>query len=244
MKTDKSKQLARRWTMESRLLTPRNEKTYDYTKFSDLNNKNAILVEFGEVEVRLKDYREKLQGIHKQFKNYKQQRVNAGFNVPKEMDSILQQENDEFKAWKEVAEQELKLLKGLLEKVETKKEAEASPVRPSREWGAGRLRGGILCEQGGFTVTPDEEGLLRIDDTRSKHNGMPIWQFRAQIVKPMHEEWGQRVKVATEKARKDGTMAGRIPYPPAPIWRKESGTLEYPGYSEQALARIKKNKNG
>jgi hypothetical protein len=112
-------------------------------------------------------------------------------------------------------------------------------VKQRRYWGAGRLKDGVLVELGGFKVSPEKDGILRIDVPRSDHNGIEVWRFKNQIVKPMSWEFAYLEREEVKAARKDRRPVKIIPYPEAGIWSRKTYEIEYPGYSEKTLEKIK-----
>ena len=60
-------------------------------------------------------------------------------------------------------------------------------IKRKRFWGAGNLQNGVLAEPGGFRISPDKDGVLKIADPRSEHDGIEAWRFRNQIYKPIAE---------------------------------------------------------
>ncbi len=78
-----------------------------------------------------------------------------------------------------------------------------------------------------------------ISDNRSPYNGMPVWQFKSQIVNAMSMEFKHRSQTESKLAKAENRPPQPVPYPAAPTINKNTGAFEYHGFSSQVIKKLK-----
>lgn len=180
-----------------------------------------------------------INAIEEKFQKHKQYMLNSGKRVPTALPPDLVEEKAKIEAKMTILEEEVEFLEREIMEATKKKSKSEETVLPRKKWGSGEFRDGVLANLGGFQISPDKDGILRIDDSRSIHDGMEAWRFREQIYKPMEWEFSHRVRTEKEAAKAENCTINKVPYPEPGIWYRNSDTIEYPGYSYAILKVIK-----
>jgi len=184
----------------------------------------------------LKEQEEKLQ---QDFENFVQSRLNIGDPKPTQWPPNLAERKEKLTAQVQICHEEIDKLKKLLQVAQdAKKVRENQPVNP-RHWGAGQLKDNILVEFCGWVVAPDDTGLLRISDPNSPFNFIEIWRLKAQIVNPLHFEWRLRQRKERQLAEQENRKRKEVQFPKSPVWNKDTDLIEYEGYSNETIKKIK-----
>lgn len=193
------------------------------------------------LQCTLENLREKEKQLQKQWKSHVQSRVDIGERPPKEWPRYLAEPRDRLEAQKLVAEEEIKVLEGLLEKAEAEKhQREKRRVRP-RFWGAGNLSGGTLVEFCGWDVRKNDEGILAVDDPSSPYDTMEIWRLKSQVLNPLFHEYRLRQRLETKAALEENRPRKNVPFPVPPSYDMESDQIEYQGYSNATIRKVKQD---
>lgn len=182
---------------------------------------------------------EKLQSVNQDWESYKSRLLNEGYAEPSTMPQDIKNRYGELKARIAVRKLEIEHLK--LKIVETKNKAgETKLAKIGKPIGAGKLRNGILQRIDEQVVKPNADRVLCIDDKRSKYNGMPVWQYRSQVVKAFTLEKNYRMRQEAQNAKLEERPCKKVSNPSVPYWNQKTGTLEYPGYSNKVIRKLKK----
>jgi hypothetical protein len=182
---------------------------------------------------------EELKAIEQKFKRHQQYLLNQGKRLPTELSPDLAEEKAHIEARMAVLNEEIEFLEREIKHATKKKTEVEESALPRRRWGTGRMQNGVLVSLGGFRISAEQDGLLRINDSRSTHDGMEAWRFREHIIKPMAWEHSHRVQTEKEAAKAENRPIKQVPYPESGIWHRNSNTIEYPGYSDTVLKIIK-----
>ena len=190
---------------------------------------------------RIPSLREQLAGLEKKFEEHTLSELNIGNSKPRVWPDHLLEQRDRLNAKLQVAEEEQRELERLLEQAEEQqKKARPSLLTHPRNWGSGSLRHGVLESIGPWSVSPNEEGLLVIDDESSPYHTMPVWRFKSEILKPMGMEFARRHKQEEQNAVAETRTRRKVSYPEPGIWRKESDLIEYESYSNEVIKKLKR----
>jgi hypothetical protein len=185
-----------------------------------------------------------LKKIEEKYKIEKQTALNNGDKPLTEWPEHLLQEKKECQARILIYEEEVSWLKEKIKKAEATAEANKinkSGINPDRrQWGAGKLKDGILVEVAGQKVSPNKSGILEISDPNSPYFSMPVWKWKAEVVNPMFAEFRLRCRNEDKAALLENRPKKAIAFPPAPIFDKKSGNIEYYQYSSKTLSKLKK----
>jgi len=183
---------------------------------------------------------EQLKEVEQKWNNYCQDRLNVGEPKPVIWPEHLQEQKDRLEAKLQVANEEVRWLSIHLQKAEDQKpESRGNLLSNPRYWGTGNLRDGHLVRIAGWDVAPDDTGLLRISDPTSPYDGIEVWRFKAQVVNPMHYENRLRGRKETKEALEKNRSKKSIPFPKPPTFDPVSGNIEYQGYSNETIRKIK-----
>jgi hypothetical protein len=80
-----------------------------------------------------------------------------------------------------------------------------------------------------------------IIDQRSKYCGLPVWRFKSEVLKARGLEWNRRLRQEEDEAYSQNRKRNPVEFPADPILNRETGTIEYPGYSNETMRKLKKN---
>lgn len=193
---------------------------------------------------RLFDLRRQLKDIETKFKIYQKAMVNAGNAKPNTYPEEMAEEHAVVTAKIKVCEAEIEKLNSLIRPLlEVKAEAE-SAILPRRQWNICETdEDGILTKIGGMLCSrqdpEDDTSILVIRDERSPFDGMFVWRFKAQILGAIVRETSYRQNTERKLAVKEGRPAQPIPHVATPIFNADTQSIEYPGYSNSVLKKIK-----
>lgn len=138
--------------------------------------------------------KKQLRTLQKRFSNYQQQRVNEGYQRPKEMPDEMLKERLELEARLDVFNEELKELKRREASIQVEEDKEhAHLLLAYGVASGGSLYNGILVELDGQKVSLNSNNILIIDDPLSPYDGVLVADYREYISKPWRK--------ATEKLR-------------------------------------------
>lgn len=206
-------------------------------RWYDSEKDDYVTARLPHLEAQERELLERING-------WKAQRLRMG-NEPTETIPVeLQIERDRFVARKIVLREEVEYLKTLLkearaEKSKEKALAEAVPPKLKRDqWGAIKLRGGIVESIGNQRCSLNEDGILFIDDTRSAYHGLLVHRYKSKILKPMERETSFRERQEQKRSFESGTPRRKVSPPKPPIYNKESDTISYPDYSAAVLEKL------
>ncbi len=189
---------------------------------------------------KIKRLKEELTGLEQQFDKYAQSRLLIGEPRPQVWPDDLQEKKLKTEARLQIAFEEQKELERLLaQALEQQAKSRPSLLTHPKYWGSGQLKDGVLVEIGPWNVKPDSEGLLRISDTDSPYDTMPVWRFKSEILKPMGNEFAHRHKQEETEAVKLTRPRRKVNYPIPGRWSKESDLIEYEGYSNVVIKKLK-----
>lgn len=180
----------------------------------------------------------RLKELEDRFKLYIKSEINAGNQKPDQWPSNLEEERQQVMAELIVAEEELKILQDRLDNLPESQEAESKPL-PRRLWGNCELDGdGILHKIGGWHCEiPENADVLHLME--GPYSGMPVWEFKAKILKAISLEENFRERQATKEALETGQRKVKPKPPASPVYHPDTQVIEYPGFSNQVLKRLK-----
>ena len=205
-------------------------------------NENGVFFDshHHEVPARITTLREQEQKLEKEWKAHLQERINLGERPPQEWPLHLQDRKDRLAAKKLVAEEEIEWLEQKLQEAEEQKaKSRGSLLTHPKYWGGGSLRNGILESVGPWQVSQNEDGMLCINDETSPYHTMPVWRFRSQITNPMSMEYSHRLRSEERNALAEGRKRNVVGYPKPPVWSKDSDLIEYEGYHNDIIKKLK-----
>lgn len=181
----------------------------------------------------------KLESVTTAWESYKSRMLNEGHEEPTEMPQDIKERYDTFKSRIAVRKLECEHVKQKI--VQAKNRAgETELPKITKPLGSGKLRNGVLQTIDGLQVKPNADNVLCIADKRSKYNGMPVWQYRSQVVKAFTLEKNYRMRLEAKVAKSEGRPFKKVSNPPVPHYNQKTGTLEYPGYSNKVIQKLKK----
>jgi len=181
-----------------------------------------------------------LKELTEEFARFQESRTTMGEPLPKIWPADLEERKEKLLARRSIANEEVKVLEHhivKLEKLQAKRDENL--CKNPMFWGTGSLKDGVLVTIAGWNVRPDKNGLLCIKDDSSPYNLMPCWQFKSQIVNPLHHEHRVRRRIAAAlPVGPDGKKKIAI-FPVAPKFNKETQTIEYQDYHPEVLKKVK-----
>jgi hypothetical protein len=184
--------------------------------------------------------REQLAELEKKFKDHALAELKIGNAKPKVWPDHLQEQKDRLDAKLLVAEEEQKELYRLIDAAQIQqKKAKPSLLTAPQHWGSSQLRDGQLIEIGPWSVSPNDEGLLCIDDEDSPYHTMPVWRFKSEILKPMGLEFALRHKQDETESLKLQKPRQKVMYPMPGSWNPKTDLIEYSGYSNNTIKKLK-----
>ncbi len=156
------------------------------------------------------------------FKNYQQERVNAGRKRPEQMPSQYREPWERAEAATDILQEEIQAVKKALAKAEEKDKQKGvtRKVLPYGPKGSSTLRDGVINQVDGQVVALDEKNIPVIDDKRSPYNGMKVADYFETIVRPWVRELRKNRGQAIKAARASNSKA-RWTTPPLPEWDKK-----------------------
>ncbi len=165
---------------------------------------------------------EQLKKIEQDFSEYQQRRVNEGYRRPGRMTKELKENKLQTEAKYDVILKEIaELEKKLAAYTDGEQQERDRKVLKGGPKGAGVVKGGQLVEIDGQNVQADDNGVLRIKDSRSRYDGMSTPDYHELIVKPwarankkLRHEYDQKVKDGEINPRE--TPKPRAPWPKKP----------------------------
>jgi len=197
---------------------------------------------FRETPPTLTILKEKQKELEKKWEKFCTDQLKIGNARPKQMPEEMQQESDKIAARIQVCHEEIEWLeKHLKQAMEQQSKSKGSLLTHPKHWCSGSLRHGVLESVGPWTVGMDEEkGVLCITDPDSPYLGIPVYRFRAEITKPMSQEFSQRLRTEEKAALAENRKRKQVSYPKPGIWRKESDFIEYESYSNEVIKKLKR----
>ncbi|MCF8307431.1 MAG: hypothetical protein K9I68_00325 [Bacteroidales bacterium] len=169
-----------------------------------------------------------LKDAETSWQEYQQEKVNAGRAKPTEYPPHIAEKMFKAEAYYDVTKLELDSIKRRLDKVQKEKEKIAKGrVLKHGLQGAGKMRGGVLCEIDGQNVEPDSKKVLRIKDERSPYNGMKTSDYFT-LVSTWKLECRRLTKLERAKAKDEGkkSMMRANVKAPLPKWDGKDFELE------------------
>ncbi len=195
---------------------------------------------FRETPASLSILQEKQKELEKKWEQYGVDQLKIGNPRPKQMPVQMQEESDKIAARIQVCNEEIEWLEKHLKLAqEQKAKSRGSLLTHPKYWGGSELKDGILVSIGPWDVKPDEQGMLRISDQDSPYFSMPVWKFKAEILNPMSNENNHRHYTEEKAAVAEDRKRKKIEYPEPGIWNKESDLIEYSGYSNNTIKKLK-----
>ena len=139
--------------------------------------------------------KEKQKELEQKWEQYRTDQLNLGNKRPQKWPPEMQEEKEKLNARTQVCTEEISWLEQKLqEAMEQQKKAKPSLLVHPRNWGSFNLKDNVVISAGPWSVSPNEEGLLCIDDEDSPYHSMPVWRFKSEILKPMSQEFVLRHK--------------------------------------------------
>ena len=195
-----------------------------------------------EVLATLTTLREQEKELAQRWDQHCTDQLKIGNLRPKRMTPKMQEQQDKISARLQVTEEEIEELERLLSAaMKQQAKSKGSLLTHPKHWGSGSLRNGVLESIGPWTVEPDSEGLLRISDPDSPYHTMPVWRFKAEILKPMSMENVYRHKQEETEALKLNRPRQKVMYPIPGKWNKDSDLIEYENYHNDIIKKLKQS---
>ena len=145
------------------------------------------------ISENLPELENELVQIDQLFKVYQQERVNKGFDRPKDMLPDMKQKKLEILAKIDVSKEEVSEVERLLKKLtESKIQLRKSTVLPRG------LMQNYHCNHDGIIEIIDGQlcsvirGIVTIDDELSPYDGLPVVEYR-KIASEWHKEYTERI---------------------------------------------------
>ncbi len=192
------------------------------------------------VPAKLIQLKEQKKNLEEQWEKFCKSRIAVGEPKPKIWPSHLKDLKDRLDAKFIVAEEEIAWLEKEINAAEQGKAIRERKTVQPQHWGAGQLRDGLLIEFCGWSVQPDDNGLLRISDTSSPYDGMEIWRLKSQVINPLHAENRLRLRKEASAAQAENRKRKEVKFPKPPTFDHRSGNIEYPGdYDPSTIRKLK-----
>ncbi|MBT3255797.1 MAG: hypothetical protein HN366_04960 [Deltaproteobacteria bacterium] len=188
--------------------------------------------ETGQLQISdLKSAEQDIEEIKSQFEHHKQTQINMGMRAPEAMSNEMLDKMFRAEARHDIVKSEIETLERLLKNFTDRDEKiDDSKVLKGGPRGMGKLRHGILAHVDGQNVEADSKGVLRIDDPRSKYDGMKTCDYYDEIVKPWGRANAKLLNAHVKKSREirlsdpDAEIknAPKAPWPEPPNKKQEA----------------------
>ena len=167
-----------------------------------------------------------IRGIHEDFKEYKQRRINMGHPEPKEMPPEMKERLDREKTYLKLYQLEAKELEKRLAEIESQEKVKTvGMVLKGGPRGSSKMRNGILSMIDGQPVVKAKTGMLEIDCPDSPYHGMKVPDYFEEIVKPWLLKNAELMRAFRKKAAA-GELKDTSHRAPKAKWPKNPNSMK------------------